>query len=88
MLAEADEVDARLVGDHGLFDHVAQDLVGPLGRAGLIEGNVAESIDAEFGPWGSPLAADMATNPRPGKAQRRRATAAGMRKSRCVTGIF
>ena len=48
MLADAKDVEADLVGQHGLLDDVAEDLglrvKGTVGRAR----DVAEGVDAEF----------------------------------------
>ena len=48
VLADADEVDAELVGELGLGDDVAEDL-GVRQRAAVgVEGDVAEGVEAEF----------------------------------------
>ena len=48
MLADADEVDAHLVGQHAFGDHVAQHLRLGLQFALEVDGDVAEGIEAEF----------------------------------------
>jgi hypothetical protein len=47
MLAQADEVEPELVGQHRLLDHVAQHLVHGLGLAVGAEGHVAEGVEAK-----------------------------------------
>ena len=48
MLADADEVDADLVGEDRLFDEVADDLRRVQGFAVRAVGDVAEGVEAEF----------------------------------------
>ena len=48
MLADAEEVDAELVGEHGLLDHVADDLRLRQRLAVGADGDVAEGVEAEF----------------------------------------
>src|SRR5688572_28468227 len=51
VLADADEVDAQLVGEHGLVDDVAKDL-GVRKRAALgVDGDVAERVQPELDMW-------------------------------------
>ena len=48
VFAHADEVQADLVGEHGLFDQVADDLRVRQRRARRVVGHVAEGIQSEF----------------------------------------
>lgn len=48
MLAEADEVEAELVGEHRLVDDVADHLCVRKHRAGGVPGDVAKSVQSEF----------------------------------------
>ena len=48
MLADADEIDADLVGEHGLLDEVADHLRVRQRLAVRTVGDVAEGVEAEF----------------------------------------
>ncbi len=48
VLADAEEVDAHLVGEHRFLDHVANDLRMAEQRAAAIAGDVAKGLEAEF----------------------------------------
>ncbi|MGY4489011.1 hypothetical protein ACVWWR_008202 [Bradyrhizobium sp. LM3.2] len=48
MFAEADEVEAELVGQHRLVDDVADHLRVRKHRAGSVPGDVAKGIQSEF----------------------------------------
>lgn len=48
MLAEADEVDASLIGQHGFVDQVANNLRRVQRLAIRAVGDVAEGIETEF----------------------------------------
>ncbi len=48
MLADADEVDADLIGQHRLVDEIPNDFGGVQRRAIRSAGDVAESVEADF----------------------------------------
>ena len=48
MFAEPDEIQAHLIGEHAFLDHVADHLGLGQERSALVDGNVAERVEAEF----------------------------------------
>jgi len=48
MLADADEIDARLIGQNRLFDEIADDLRAGLRPSVRPVGDVAEGVESEF----------------------------------------
>ena len=48
MLADAEEMQADLIGQHGLGDDVAEDLRVRKRLTGVVERDVAEGIEPEF----------------------------------------
>src|SRR5438876_727155 len=48
VLADADEVDAKLIGEHGLLDQIADDLCRVQRLAVWPVGDVTEGVEAEF----------------------------------------
>ena len=48
MLADADEGEPDLIGQHGLFEDIAQHLCVRERLTGGVEGDVAEGIESQF----------------------------------------
>jgi hypothetical protein len=59
MFADAEAIQARLLGDHRLFDHVAEHARMRVEVAGLVTRHVAKGVDAKL--EGEPVAAHVTT---------------------------
>ena len=61
MLADADEIDARLIGQHRLVDQIADYLRRMQRLAVRAVGDIAERVETEFdGHWLAPLMPERA----------------------------